>query len=126
MRKILLSTLLSLLMPMAANAFDAEINGIYYNFSGSEATVTYKNTNYNSYSGQVVIPSSVTSNGKKYSVTTIGNYAFSDCSGLTSVTIPEGVTSIETEAFLNCSGLTFASIPSTVTSLNEKVFNKCN
>ena len=106
MRKILLSTLLSLLMPMLASAYDAEVNGIYYNLSGDEATVTYKNTSYNSYSGQVVIPSSVTSNGKKYSVTTIGSRAFYNCSGLTSFSIPAAVTSISWQAFGNCPNLT--------------------
>lgn len=49
-------------------AYDAEINGIYYNFSGTEATVTYYIWDYSSnrfaYSGNVVIPASVTYNGE--------------------------------------------------------------
>ena len=64
---------------MLASAYNAQKNGIYYNFSGNEAIVTYKDTNYGSYSGTVVIPASVTYNGKTYSVTSIGGGAFSNC-----------------------------------------------
>ena len=56
----------------------------------------------------------------------IGNEAFCYCSGLTSVTIPEGVTSIGNEAFCYCSGLTSVTIPSTVTSIGNDAFYGCN
>ena len=98
-----------------ASAYNAEIDGIYYNFSGSNATVTYKTTSYNSYSGDIVIPEAVTYNETIYSVTSIGDDAFYGCTGLISITIPEGVTSIGNYAFYACSGLTkaeFASIES--------------
>ena len=85
-----------------ALAYDAEIDGIYYNFSGDKSEVTYKNTNYNSYTYEVVIPESVTYNGRPYHVTTIGQSAFSDCSSLTSITIPNSVTSIGIYAFRSC------------------------
>jgi hypothetical protein len=62
--------------------------------------------------GALVIPSSYNGN----TVTAIGESAFDDCSGLTSVTIPDGVTSIGVRAFRRCSGLTSVTIPGSVTS----------
>jgi hypothetical protein len=59
------------------------------------------------------------------SVTSIGEYAFSDCSGLTFVTIPNSVTSIGEYAFKNCSGLTFVTIPNSVTSIRKGTFEGC-
>ena len=60
------------------------------------------------------------------SVTTIGNYAFSGCSGLTSVTIPDSVTSIGDYAFYYCSGLTSITIPDGVISIGDYAFDKCS
>ncbi|MDR0304161.1 MAG: leucine-rich repeat domain-containing protein, partial [Chitinispirillales bacterium] len=60
------------------------------------------------------------------SVTSIGSYAFYDCSGLTSVTIPSSVTSIGSYAFYDCSGLTSVTIPSSVTSIGSSAFSYCS
>ena len=67
--------------------------------------------------GLYIIPSSVTS---------IGEYAFAFCSGLTSITIPNSVTSIGSNAFGNCSGLTSITIPSSVTNIESNVFFGCS
>ena len=77
-------------------------------------------------SGEVVIPSSVEYNGTTYSVTSIGNSAFSYCSGLTSVNIPNSVTSIGNWAFSYCSGLTSITIPNSVTSIGSYAFSGCS
>ena len=58
--------------------------------------------------------------------TSIGSFAFSDCSGLTSINIPEGVKSIGWGAFNNCSGLTSINIPGSVTSIDDDAFNGCS
>ena len=65
---------------------------------------------------EVVIPDYVTS---------IGKYAFSDCSGFASITIPDSVTSIGIGAFENCSGLTSIVIPDSVTSIGDSAFSNC-
>ncbi len=60
------------------------------------------------------------------SVTTIGDYAFYNCSGLTSVTIPNSVTSIGSWVFYNCDGLTSMEIPSSVTEVGFNAFSGCS
>ena len=60
------------------------------------------------------------------SVTSIGKAAFDDCSGLTSITIPNSVTSIGGHAFWDCSDLTSITIPNSVTSIGDYAFYKCS
>jgi len=117
------SLLFVALLPLVANAYDAEIDGIYYNCSGDEAEVT-SNPDY--YKGEVNIPSSFIYDGKEFSVTSIGIYAFEDCDDLTSVTIPNSVTSIGECAFSYCSSLTSVTIPNSVTSIGENAFCGCD
>jgi hypothetical protein len=74
------------------------------------------------YDTNIDIPS-VAPNGD--SVTSIGQNAFKDCSGLTSITISDGVTSIGSKAFYGCSSLTSITIPNSVTSIGEYAFYKC-
>ena len=131
MKKYLVLISSALLVPLLASAYDAEIDGIYYNFSGDEAIVTYQKS-YNSspwytsdYTGAVIIPESVTYSGKTYSVTRIGESAFWCCTGLTSVIIPNSVTSIGQEAFGGCSGLTSVTIPNSVKDIGSCAFEGC-
>lgn len=59
-------------------------------------------------------------------VVTIGTYAFSKCTGLTTMTIPNNVTTINNNAFQSCSGLTSFTIGSGVTSIGNSTFGTCN
>ena len=130
MKKLFLSTLL-LALPLLASAYSCQVDGIYYNLipKGNVAEVTYQKFEsdyYSDYSGSVVIPEKFTYEGVEYSVTTIGNFAFFRCSGLTSVTIPNSVTFIGDDAFFRCSGLTSVTIPNSVTSIGNSAFSRCN
>ena len=107
-------------------AHDFEIDGFYYNIlSTSSVEVTHKGESFNAYSGTVTIPSSVTYDGNAYSVSSIGKFAFRDCSGLTSITIPNSISSINDGAFLYCTSLTSIAIPNSVTKIGESAFCDC-
>ena len=113
-------------------ASDTQVDGIWYDFDSSSktASVTFRGSYYSSYSNEytnsVVIPASVVYNFMIYSVTSIGEYAFYNCSGLTSVAIPNSVTSIGDRAFWGCSGLTSVTIPNSVTSIGDFAFYYCS
>ena len=70
--------------------------------------------------GRVVIPENL-----GYKVTGIGNNAFSGCSEMTDVVIPESITSIGNNAFSGCTGLSKITIPKNVTSIGSSVFSGC-
>ena len=128
--KLWLATIAALLCSLTASAHDFEVNGIYYNITSSTdltVEVTYKGELYvNTYSGVVTVPSIVTYNSTTYSVTSIGVSAFSNCYGLTSITIPESVHEIGGWAFATCRSLTSIIIPESVTSIGESAFAGCS
>ena len=135
-----LSLILALLLSMKGIdvfAHDIEVANsdgvtIYYTWqnNNTELAVSYFGNSAgdytNEYTGNVIIPESVTYDGKTYPVTSIGGGAFAYCSGLISVTIPNSVTSIGGGAFNCCSGLTSVTIPNSVTSIGSEAFYECN
>lgn len=122
--------LLILLLPLftlCASADDAiEINGIYYYLGSNPNVAEVTNVSNFWYSGDIIIPETVTYEGKKYSVTSISNCAFQNCYDLTSVIIPNSVTSIGALAFQKCSRLTSVTIPNSVTSIGSSAFQDCS
>ena len=129
-RKLLFKafTLLAVLLSaLGAKAYDFVEPGFYLNITGTNTVeITYNNSNpdYNSYTGNVSIPSTITHNGTTYTVTGIGNSAFRNCDGLSGVSIPNTVTKIGNFAFYNCPDLTAISIPYGVTSLGWDALGK--
>ena len=109
LRALFLSLVVLLSLPVLAVEVEIEIDGINYelNAEAKQATVIWKGGKY---SGEVVIPESVEHESAAYSVTSIGDCAFYECYGLTSVTIGNSVTSIGYYAFFGCSGLTSVTI----------------
>ena len=127
MKKIfvfLFSLILSIVFSTSASAYDVKVDGICYNLN-SEGKTAEVTSGEEKYSGEVVIPSSITSEGKEYKVTSIGKSAFSLCSGLTSITIPNSVGSIGIQAFWYCTGLTSITIPNSVTYIGVWAFVGC-
>ena len=102
---------------------------LYYNIAGSNVKVVSEvvadlgNDVYETLpTGDLVIPESVTHDGVTYTVTTIGNCAFLNCWGLTSVSIPATVTTIESSALAGCSGVKNLMVPATVTTIGDNAF----
>ena len=130
-------TMLVCMVSIIASAHDIEIENadgitIYYNWINDKTELAvsfrggYYDTYYNEYSGNVNIPESVTYKGQTYSVTSIGNDAFRDCSSLTSITIPNSVNAIGDRAFYDCRSLTSITIPNSVTSIGNSAFENCS
>ena len=120
MKRTIFLMLAVLLSALSASAYAFKVDGIAYNKNGDGKSVYVAYGG--DYTGPVTIPERVTYDGATYSVTTIGDYAFSDCTGLTSVTIPSSVNSIGEEAFRGCTGLTSVTIPTSVTEIGYSAF----
>ena len=117
--------MVALSVPATVLAHDFEVNGILYDINGNEATVTHSANNEYQYSGEVIIPSSVTYEGTTYPVTAIGNHAFMGATELTRVSIPNSVSAIGIHAFSSCNNLTDVNIPDAVTVISAATFYYC-
>ena len=79
----------------------------------------------NKVSGDIIIPSIVKNKDLEFPVTSIDSSAFSGCTELTSIEIPNSVTSIGSNAFQYCRGLTSVKISTSVTSIGSYAFASC-
>lgn len=112
-------------LPLLASADPVEVNGIYYNLlEKNQAEVTHGPSN-TAYSGDVIIPATLTYSGQQYNVVKIGREAFNNNTKVTSVVIPAGVTSIDMYAFLDCRNMLSVVIPNGVTSIGFGAFMNC-
>lgn len=123
--KKLFVTVMVLLCCVSANAYDFEVDGIYYNIISAADLTVIVTEGENEYTGKVIIPSNVVYKSKVLTVTSIGTSAFSDCSGLTSIEIPNSVKIIGGSAFSDCTGLTSITIPNSIESIRNSAFDNC-
>ena len=122
---LMTTLILSVIFSISSSAYDVEVDGIYYNLI-PEDNVAEVTEGDKKYRGDITIPPMIKVNEKDYSVTIIGDYAFSECLSLTSVTIPNSVTSIGTAAFSWCTDITSITIPNSVTRIGNWVFYMCS
>ena len=122
---------IALLISLTASAYTFTVDGIYYKIlSETDKTVAVTANDGRSsgskYTGDVIIPSTVTFAGKTYNVTEIAWYAFSSCTDLTSVSIPDCITSIGGYAFQSCNKLTSIEIPNGIKTIEKYTFYYCS
>ena len=118
---------------VAQQNYDFKVGQLYYKITDAtnrKVAVVPENSDYpyynNAPTGAITIPAMVAYGGNTYSVTCIGGSAFTDCTGLTSITIPNSVTRIDSSTFFYCSGLTSITIPNSVTSIGNSAFSYCS
>jgi len=139
MKQINITFFLTMLMSMVglnASAHDIEVKNadgktIYYNYvsTTTKLVVTSRGSSYShfsdEYTGDIVIPESVTYNNKTYSVIGIKSSTFSKCSELTSVVIPSSVTYIGEYAFDACASLKQVTIQGNLNDIGQYAFRDC-
>lgn len=131
MKKLIL--LLVLLLPaLLGRAYDFKVNGIYYNYNANNQTaiVTYDGTGSNGdnsdpyrYTGKVVIPSTVTYNGRTLTVASLSRDAFYNCKQLTEVVMPNTIQEIGNDCFYDCTSLAKADLPESIETIREGAFS---
>lgn len=121
---VALSITLTFLPIGAVAATPIRIGNLKYTVNADGESVTVSGTSGNP--TQLNIESSISSNGRNYTVTEIATWAFNKCKTLTEVTLPNTVDEIGYQAFFNCSNLTNVTIPEGVTKIGQAAFYGCS
>lgn len=121
---VTLSITLTFLPIGAVAATPIRIGNLKYTVNADGESVTVSGTSGNP--TQLNIESSISSNGRNYTVTEIATWAFNKCNTLTEVTLPNTVDEIGYQAFFNCSNLTNVTIPEGVTKIGQAAFYGCS
>lgn len=123
MKKLLLF-LMTVLLPLVAKAYsdEVEIDGIKYYIVSKAHSAEVRPNNY---TGNLVIPATISYEGVAYDVDKIGDNAFADCTSLSYVEVPSSVNSIGANAFRNCNKLTSITLPSSISTIGNYAFAYC-
>lgn len=113
-----------MLLPLVANAYDFEVNGIFYGYNSTSQTA-YVTSGSTKYSGDIIIPNTVSYNGRQMSVSEIGWEAFKDCTELASVSMTNSVQVIGNRAFYGCVELTKIEMSECIQEIGEYAFYDC-
>ena len=119
--------MMGLLATVTAQAYDFEKDGIFYNVTSLEdltVEVTREEGNYHHYSGDIIVPETVDWNERTFTVTAIGDHAFSQ-SDITSINMPISITRIGSAAFSHCDQLDSIAFPESVTYIEGQAFCEC-
>lgn len=119
--------LLGVFVNLRGYCYDFKVNGIYYGYNTNNQTafVTNDYTKEQSYEGSIIIPNTVTYNGRTLDVAEIGENAFSNCKALYSVSLPSSIKTIGKAAFSDCEGIVSLSLPNSIMSIDEGAFSNC-
>lgn len=106
------------------------VDGLYYKpatFNYYKVWVTQTPDGKEKYSGDIVVPTTITYDGIEYSVYGIGDRAFEECENLKSVTLEEGITDIDAWAFFFDSNLEKLSLPASFDYITDgnPIFTTC-
>lgn len=120
-----LLTALMCVISLAVYADGTKVGDLYYLLDATtgEASVT---SGSDKYTGSLIVPDVVTNSGTEYSVTSIGAFAFNDCTELTAVTLPNSVTVIGWGAFSGCSNLKSVNMGEGVELIAPEAFAGCS
>ena len=123
--KCYLTTLL-LVYSCFISAQDFEVNGICYKVTSDIDRTVSVTKHPSGYFDSLVIPETVNYGVSVYRVDAITDEAFFSCSGVTSITLPNGLTKIGNDAFSSCSGLTEIIFPDCLVSIGDRAFQGCS
>jgi len=123
MKRIYLLTII-FFFSLMVRAINVEIDGIMYSINVKTGLTEVVANPSHQYKGDIVIPESITYEGKEYTVTAIGQGAFSQ-RDITSITFPNSITSIGNSAFVYCKRLNSIVLPEKLTVIGDMCFASC-
>lgn len=109
-----------------ANAYDIEVDGVYYNILSITDLTAAVTSGETAYADTVVIPESITFRGKTLNVIKIGSKAFDGCTKLKKVVLPNSIQTIGDDAFSSCKNLVDINFPTSLKNIGMFAYSGCS